>query len=112
MFIQKSQTMGTNAGCIDESCPVIFAKFLGLTDFWFKTFSVLDFNLTIFFCGVIRVKFMVSIITPSHIPFVLGIKSILSLIITNLAELRSLLTKWTPDSASSNVRKAYRHQYK
>ena len=55
---------------------------------------------------------MVLIITPSHIPFVLGIKSILSLFITNLAELRSLLTKWTPDLASSNVRKAYRRQYK
>ena len=89
--------MGIKARCIDESFPSIFAKYLGVTECWFKTFSILDFNLTIFSCGIVRVKFMVSIITPSHIPFVLVIKFLLSSFITNPAKMGSLLTKWAAD---------------
>ena len=39
-------------------------------------------------------------------PFVLGIKLLLSSFITNPAEMRSLLTKWASDFASSKVQKA------
>ena len=68
----------------------IFAKCLGVTDFWIKTFLILGFNLKIYSCGVVKIKFMSSIIPPGHFSFVLRIKSLSSSIITSLAEMRSL----------------------
>ena len=77
-----------------------------MTDFWFKTFSILDFNVTISSYGIVKIKFMVSIVTLSHFSFALGIKSLLSSLITNPAEMRLVLTKWAVDLVGSKVRKA------
>ena len=78
--------MGSKAECIHESCPAIFAKCLGMIDFRFKMFSILDSNLTSYSCVIVKNKFMVSMKMPSHFSFVLGIKSLLSSIITNPTE--------------------------
>ena len=66
--------MGPKARCKDESFPVIFANCLGVTDIWFKTFSILDFNLKINTYRTVKIKFVGSVITPSHFSFVLGNK--------------------------------------
>ena len=98
--------MGPKARCKDESFPVIFANCLGVTDIWFKTFSILDFNLQIHTYGTVKIKFVVSVITPSHFSFAFGIKLLSTSIITNPAKVRSLLSKWAADLASSKARKA------
>ena len=91
--------MRPRARCIDEGCPALFTKCLGMTDVWFKTFSILDFNFKLCSCGIVNIKLIVSIITPNHFSFVLGIKLLSSL-------MRSLLIKWATDLVSSKVRKA------
>ena len=106
MFFEKSQTMGSKGRCIDESCPIIFVKCLGVTEMCFKSFSILNSSLTIFSCGIVKVKLFVSIIEPSYFPLVSGIKFLLSSFIVNPAEMILHFTKWVADLASSKVLKA------
>ena len=106
MFLVKSRTNGPIAKCIEESCPATFDNCFGVKKSWFKYVVISSKSFAIFSCGIVKVNSLVSITVPNHFHFVIGLKSLFSLLITNPAERRSCLTSSLTDLAISKLREA------
>ena len=59
-----------------------------------------------FSCGTVKINSLVSMLAPNHFPFVLGLKSLFSLSITNPAKGRSFLTSSLTDLVIPKPRNA------
>ena len=106
MFLAKRCTGGPIAKSRDESCPVIFASYLRVKTFCIKTFFISAKSLLIFSEGTVNIILIVSMIVPNYFPFVLGLKSLFSTLITNPVKTRSFLTSSPAVLASSKLRDA------
>ena len=91
-FLLKSQTNGHITKCMEESCPATFDNCFGIKHFLFKCMVIYSKSFVSFFCWNVKVNSLVSLILPNHLSFVLGLKSLFSLLITNPTERRSFLT--------------------
>ena len=92
MFLVKCRANGLMARCIEESCPATFDNCFGVKNSWFKYVLISSKIFEIFSCGTVKVNSLVPITVPNHFSFVLGLKSLFSLLITNPVERRSCLT--------------------
>ena len=97
MFLVKCRANGPMAKCIEESCSAIFDNCFGVKNSWFKYVLISSKMFAIFSCGTVKVNSLVSITVPNHFPFVLGLKSLFSMLITNPVERRSCLTSSLTD---------------
>ena len=92
MFLVKSQTNWAITKCIEESCPDTFDNCFGVKNSWFKYVIISSKRLAFFSCETAKVNSLVPIFVPNHFAFVLGLKSLFLLLITNQEERRSFLT--------------------
>ena len=82
MFLVKSRTDGPIAKCIEENCPATIKNSFEVKKSWFKYVVIFSKSFAIFPCGAVKVNSQMSILVSNHFPFVLGLKSLFSLLIT------------------------------
>lgn len=98
VFLVKRGIDGPIAKCIVESCLAAFDKCFGAKNSWFKYLPISSKSFVIFLLWNCKSSvFLVSMILSNHFFFVLKLKSLFSLLVTNSADRRSFLTSSLKD---------------